>query len=683
MGVHGLTGFIEDNRDLLINEYPLRATPLVIDAFNLMNQLAQIGQEGDRTDLFGGDMVRFGSCLNAFYDNLEACEIFPILVMDGAQTFEASKSKVEEKLRRSRERFQTVMKINEGGFGSYIFPNTANIIFKSVAVDRGIKIFQSFFEADMEVARLAGEYKCPVLSGDSDFFLYDLPYGLITIKNFNWSDVKNITRGVEMDSNWRQSKPKIQSDKPEFFISCRLYKQENFNNYLLNFNVKCLPLLGPLLGNDFVETETFARVCDNLPARLPQEFPNPYMRKLLRASTFQQEKIVKILCFCCDKTPEQVINQLSMNLPKDKRSEFKKTIKSSMKVYSPPTEDTYEAELRKIYEEGFRTTYAKRLTKEEMDARLDESIRQLAVWLINCAEKSVMTHKILELLNKNVIFQRPHMDDLSLPAASNCRYRVYSVILRLLRPFTASKKPVEIYNRVGTSYEKSLLQQLHFLDKFGRINYLAYDVPTLSPVTRRDLVLATFHHNHETFVKGLIECDLWFDPKHGDEFMSLWMIMDYIDIESPEAKLSRHFRQATLLCLVYYLCIRQPDRNFTDRLEKINNLEFTTGLKESIHVKSLDQIPFLGETRLYGSRKYECRIMHHISQLHNSIESFNLLNAFLGDPLTRLRAEYWLNSCLIYNLTEAFRKGVMKVPRMPDIIGRAMSSFSPGQATSE
>lgn len=678
MGVHGLSTFIQDNKQLFIDAYQLKDTHLVIDAFNLMNKLAQESQGKERTDLFGGNMVYFGELLNIFFDNLKTCNIVPILVMDGAQTYEACKSKVEEKLSRCRERFNNVMNINEQGIGSYVFPPSANIIFKSVAVDRGIMIYQSFFEADLETARLACEYKCPVLSQDSDFFLMDLPQGFIPISCFKWGSVKIVSH-KDSDMDWRRREPR--KLEPEFYIPCSLYKQEYFKIYMPTLNIRCLPLLGPLIGNDFVGTETYAALCNKLPAKLPHEFPNPYMNIQFLTSSIQHEKIVRVLCYCCDKTPEQVINQLSSNLPKDKRQAFKGSIKSSMTVYYPPTEDTYEAELRKIYEDGFKTTYAKRLAKPELDAQCDKTIRLLANWLIRCAGKSVMTHKILELLNKNVIFVKPTIDDPSLPSANNCRHRVYAVILRLLRPTTVSKKPIEIYNRVGCSYDKILLQQLHILDEFGRINYLAYDVPTLSLDTRRDLVLATFHFTNNNFVKGLLDCDIWFDPKHGDEFMIVLMIMDYIDIESTDAKLWKQFRKATLLCLVYYLCVKQPDETFTNRLEQMDNLEFASGLKQSILGRSLNEMPFLGETRLFGTRKYDCRLMHQITQLHVSIEAFNLLNAFLGDPLTRVRAEYWLNSCLIYNLTEAFRKDVMKVPRMPEIITRGMSSACPKVAT--
>lgn len=661
MGVHGLSTFIRNNPSLFIDEHMLRDTHLIIDAFNLMNNIAEASQHGERPDIFGGDMVKFGSELNKFFDNLAACNIVPILVMDGAQTYEQNTSKVPKKHQRYRERFKNVMRINEQGIGRFVLPTTANITFKSVAVDRGVKIYQSIFEADSEIARLARYHNCPVLSEDSDFYVFDLPQGVIPISDFKWHKVRTNT---EDPLNWRESNSqKLRHN----YISCRLYKQEHLKIYLPNFNLSCMPIIGPLLGNDFVKIETYSGICKILPSKLPFEFPNPYMSKQLRVSSTQHHKIVKLLCFCCDKDISQVINQLSSSLPNGERSDFKKKLKDSMDVYNAPLEDTYEMELKKIYEEGYKATYAKRIPESDLDVECKKTIRSLALWLIKCSETSVMTHKVLELLNKNIIFDRPQMDDTSLPSSLNLRSRVYAVILRILRPTTVSKKPIEVHSRIGSDYERTLLQQLHELNHFGRIRYLAYDIPKLSPVERRDLVLATFHYNHERYLEGLMYCDTWFDPKHSDEVMNVLMLMDYIDIESPCAKLWKYFRQATLLSMVYHLCGLQEDTNFSCRLEQENKTEFIQSL---VHIfesnrGSLQRTPLLGP-----KRPYDCRIMHQITQLNVSVDAFGILNALLGDPLSRIRPENWLNSCLLYNLTDLLRTRSIKVPDMPDIIAQ-------------
>lgn len=48
-------------------------------------------------------------------------------------------------------------------------------MFIQVLIQRGVPLVQCLFEADKEIACLAHQWKCPVLSNDSDFYIFDLP----------------------------------------------------------------------------------------------------------------------------------------------------------------------------------------------------------------------------------------------------------------------------------------------------------------------------------------------------------------------------------------------------------------------------------------------------------------------------------------------------------------------------
>lgn len=49
-------------------------------------------------------------------------------------------------------------------------------MFLRTARDCGVDVVQANFEADAYMARLAGERRCPVVSNDSDFFVYPVDF---------------------------------------------------------------------------------------------------------------------------------------------------------------------------------------------------------------------------------------------------------------------------------------------------------------------------------------------------------------------------------------------------------------------------------------------------------------------------------------------------------------------------
>ena len=87
-----------------------------------------------------------------------------------------------------------------------------------------------FSEADQEIASLANLWDCPVISNDSDFFIFDLKQGYIPLKHLDWS-----------------SEP----------LTADLFKSEKLSRHL-NIPKDLLPLLASLLGNDYVSFEALS-----------------------------------------------------------------------------------------------------------------------------------------------------------------------------------------------------------------------------------------------------------------------------------------------------------------------------------------------------------------------------------------------------------------------------------------
>lgn len=659
MGVRGLKTFIENNDDLLIKDYQLHNTYIIVDACNLIGALMRQSQNHERRDLFGGDMVQFGQYINNFFDNLARCNINPVLVFDGAQTRDVNKSKTTEKKRRAAERFMGVMSVNKVGFGDFVLPATTTNVFRSIASGKKIKIIQCMFEADAEIARLAHELKCPVISNDSDFYLIDLPHGLISIDCLEHERPKC---SVDPETG----------EKFHHYISCSIFYQDHFIKYFPQLDKANLPLLGVLAGNDFIKAKVFESVCAKLPLNIISEKLGMSSRQFRKVTSKQYERILKILYYMSDKTLEQTINQLCQRLPNEKRNDMKKLIKSNLQVYRIPIEDDFKSELDLLYRSGFYkarnynqgTDSKKRMIEEEFT----EILQTIMDWLKNGMEHSVLPYRILELAQRNTVFIQSHMDDPKLPSAHLCQMRALGVILRLLRSSNRDNRPCTFYDRIDETYGPSKVYQIDHLEKFGPLNYLLHDLPRLASDVRIRILLATFHSSPTEFSEKAVEHYSYFEPHHADRFTLIKILLDYIDLEGYGPKLWKEFKVATLLTAIYYYFTKKADMTLASAMEESGLPDFMNDLIALIKQSRYNRMPVLSNKRLYN-----CRLMHQITQLQTALISYDMLNALLGDVIEHTHSEEWLNSCLVYNLAENLRRKTIRFQNLPSIVQNYIS----------
>ncbi|KAM9309449.1 single-strand DNA endonuclease ASTE1 isoform 2-T2 [Pholidichthys leucotaenia] len=97
-----------------------------------------------------------------------------------------------------------------------------------------VPVAQTYEEADREIAALAAEWKCPVLSNDSDFYIFGLPAGLLPITHFLWEDVRK--KGSYS------------------YIPAKRFYTSSFCIYF-NIQPQLLPTFAILSGNDYVKLQ--------------------------------------------------------------------------------------------------------------------------------------------------------------------------------------------------------------------------------------------------------------------------------------------------------------------------------------------------------------------------------------------------------------------------------------------
>lgn len=233
MGVHGLTSYIEGNRENLTN-IKLRNTRLVIDGCSLYFRLYFTS---GLDQIRGGDYDMFAKVVQGFFSALSSCSVSPFVVLDGGM--DETDKKLRTICERAQSKVQEAHSLSQGSNGS-VLPLLTRDVFRQVLAELGVPLVQCVSEADFEIASLANHWQCPVLSNDSDFYIFDLPGGYLPMTSFEWENVCG--------------------KAAERYIPARRYTVSRFCSILNNFNKQLLPLFAVVAGNDYTDpkiTETF------------------------------------------------------------------------------------------------------------------------------------------------------------------------------------------------------------------------------------------------------------------------------------------------------------------------------------------------------------------------------------------------------------------------------------------
>ena len=148
---------------------------LIIDGSNICYELYK-ARKCDWS--FGGEYDKFSDLVKKFFE--DAGFNHPIVIFDGPKYDD----KKDDTVRDRRE--QSFDELHKSQCASYnklentsVAPLFLISVFQKVLADLKIKFHTANGEADNLIAALANHYKCPVLSSDSDFFLFPLKFGVL------------------------------------------------------------------------------------------------------------------------------------------------------------------------------------------------------------------------------------------------------------------------------------------------------------------------------------------------------------------------------------------------------------------------------------------------------------------------------------------------------------------------
>ncbi|KAK0163353.1 hypothetical protein PV327_007044 [Microctonus hyperodae] len=282
MGIPGLTTYIENRAHYYLEPFELHDTILIIDGWNLSSQLYCTVATCNHA--FGGDYDQFAHCVFQFFKDLLQCKVEPLVILDGGWERKKKHTLIERFKQRIKiaENYYTVKSNNPT-----LFPILLPEVFVDVMKKMGIRYAMSTFEADDSVSSIAKILNVPVLSYDSDFFIYGVNY-----IPFHTLD------------------PYIVKRAQSYVKRCRIYRVEKLLEKFKGLDITVLPLASILLGNDYIDRKIFT------------EFLNRLKIKRSKNQNEQQRRIEIVFDWLKNHSLESAIAAILERLSCEKRKDI-------------------------------------------------------------------------------------------------------------------------------------------------------------------------------------------------------------------------------------------------------------------------------------------------------------------------------------------------------------------------
>ncbi|NXX92989.1 ASTE1 protein, partial [Centropus bengalensis] len=297
MGIPGLSGFVQE-RGAFFTELRVQDTKLVIDGSSLCYQLSFACSSESRR---GGDYGSFAAAVRAFFASLRACRVAPFVLLDGARG--AADRKLRTLRARAAERLEAARGLARGGGRGRLLPLLSRAAFLQALAALGVPFAQCFAEADREIAGLANRWGCPVLSLDSDFYVFEVAGGYCPLSHFQWQGL----RGAEGARGC--------------YVPARRFAAASFRAHFGALGARQLPLFAALHGNDHIAPdglEAFFRE-----AGLPGK----------GGKHARLQGILRWLAQFAE--PAEAVESVLQHVRKERREEIRELLRAAMEDYVP------------------------------------------------------------------------------------------------------------------------------------------------------------------------------------------------------------------------------------------------------------------------------------------------------------------------------------------------------------
>ncbi|CAN9514422.1 unnamed protein product [Ophioblennius macclurei] len=352
MGVQGLFTFVLNKAGNILPNHKFSDCQLIIDGTNLLFMLyMDSGLDQNQ----GGEYAEFEQLLEKFVAALRNCNIKPYVLMDGGA--DPLDRKRDKRIEKATASIRNATAAAQSGESKGILPPLARSVFIQTMARLQVPLAQCYGEADKEIAALAKEWECPVLSNDSDFFIFQLPSGVLPTKLFRWKDATT-------------------------FVPCKIYRASSFCTHI-ELPPEMLPVFAVLAGNDFVNIRQFNR----------SQFGGGRLEGLL--SWLQQSRFPQ---------PEAALDEalrLLGNQDEESRQQLRSQLIMAMEDYQIPA-----SVIKEFFDRGVAPPLP------------DNLVDWVPDWMRLPLTKAQLTSEVLDVLLLQRIDIRPTVEMSNLPSAN-------------------------------------------------------------------------------------------------------------------------------------------------------------------------------------------------------------------------------------------------------------------------
>ncbi|XP_031561452.1 protein asteroid homolog 1-like [Actinia tenebrosa] len=385
MGIRGLHKYAKSVKSLWTNIQLGPETRIIIDGSSLpwyLNKEIDF-QRGGNYDQLAAAIAHF---FNAFASN----GVKTYVIIDGPTVAK------DKKLKCIEMRFEEDINSSTGDGGRTLLPLMS---LRGVFIQELRKLEIPFVvcdcEADQEIASLAYHWNCPVISNDSDYFIFDLRAGYIPLSSLDW-----------------KGRP----------ITGELYKRQRLSDHL-RIRPEFFPLVASLVGNDFIEKSTLAPLENTLFPGLegsPKEVLSKKMEKI--AEFFSSiNDVEKALECALERIPYE-----------NQRTTLRSALEESMKEYS-----ICDFTLNGFFESGELQTSLKTLNQENIPSLVMERYRN-----------GVFPVIYMGVLTSGRHFLHVQVEKSNESSAHDCsrelRRIIYGIIMKPMKGQESKRKSLEV-----------------------------------------------------------------------------------------------------------------------------------------------------------------------------------------------------------------------------------------------
>lgn len=638
MGVRGLSTFFNNNPQLS-KPFKLHDTSVIIDGNNLLHLLHS---ENNIDCMYGGEYHEYVAAIKNYFSSFEKCNIKPIVIFDGG--YDTSDRKFRTCLLRSKTRLTVTQYIaKHGECSDNLLPICAREIFRNVLSELGIPFAQCDFEADEQVTALANYYDCPVLSNDSDFYIFDVHKGFIRLSSVR-------TSVLEADIDGTKCK----------YLDCYIYHIDKFMSYFPGLDRNVLPLFGTLVGNDYVDTKEF-------------ESFFAYIRIAHRdlrgfRAGHRQIKIIRLLTWLEHCNGSEAVKRILGHLKKNDREHVELIINQSMDCYKTQNcnlmlvIDNKLDELKKII---------------VLNPKLKSPCGQpLPIPFIVAFHLGNLPSFFLNIINLHRIFLLAQVEDSSLPSSYACSRYIRQVIYGILLQHTTDDE---------MTHKKECLQNVVEYDRRKERVVCESVAPVFSlkngnALPNLDDLFSLEKNYSQQFLLDVLEVDMDFISCIPYSLQLLFSSIIYWLKNSTSAP-KEDFVNALILNIIYFHVLLKKSsaqkEHTSSKIECSEQLSFSSIFKdvsiEDAKLAAQNMKKYLQKPTVNNGKPFLFHIVHSFSQLQTCILYIYYLNCLLSFPFKNPKFHKAFSGYMLYNLTKDLSKRPFPDLFISELLGRQSS----------